>query len=58
MLNQSIKGLICGGPYHPIPLLEKDQYERIRQMKLIIYHTTTCTWVDNIGGMDGVGVLS
>jgi hypothetical protein len=23
--------------YHPVPLLEKDQYERIRRLRLIVY---------------------
>jgi hypothetical protein len=31
-------GLFYGGPYHPIPLLEKDQYERIWRLRLIVYH--------------------
>jgi hypothetical protein len=30
--------LFYGGLYHPIPLLEKDQYERIRRLRLIVYH--------------------
>jgi hypothetical protein len=51
--------LFYGGPYHPISLLEKDQYERIRRMRLIVYHHNLHMWcrVVYIGGMGGMGVL-
>jgi hypothetical protein len=51
--------LFYGGPYHPISLLEKDQYERIRRMRLIVYHHNLHMWcrVVYIGGMGGIGVL-
>jgi hypothetical protein len=43
----------------PIPLLEKDQYERIQQLRLIVYHHNLYMWymVVCIGGMSGIGVL-
>jgi hypothetical protein len=52
-------GLSYGGPYHPIPLLEKDQYKRIRQLRLIVYHHNLHMWyrVVCIGGMGCIKVL-
>jgi hypothetical protein len=49
--------LFYGGPYHPIPLLEKDQYEMIRRLRLIVYHHNLHMWymVVCIGGMCGIG---
>jgi hypothetical protein len=50
-----MKGLFYGGPYRPIPLLENDQYVRIRQLRLIVYHHNLHMWymVVCIGGMSG-----
>jgi hypothetical protein len=49
--------LFYGGPYHPIPLLEKDQYEMIRRLRLIVYHHNLHMWymVVCIDGMCGIG---
>jgi hypothetical protein len=38
------EGLFYGGPYHPIPPLEKDQYERIRRLRLTVYHHNLQMW--------------
>jgi hypothetical protein len=52
-------GLFYGGPYHLISLLEKDQYERIQRLRLIVYHHNLHMWytVVCICGMSGIGVL-
>jgi hypothetical protein len=52
-------GFFYGEPYHPIPLLEKDQYERIQRLRLIVYHHNLHMLyrVVCIGGMGGIGVL-
>jgi hypothetical protein len=52
-------GLFYCGPYHPISLWEKDQYERIQRLRLIVYHHNLHMWyrVVCIGGMGGIGVL-
>jgi hypothetical protein len=49
-------GPFYGGPYHLISLLENDQYERIRWLRLIVYHHNLHMWyrVVCIGGMDGI----
>jgi hypothetical protein len=56
--KENILGLFYGRPYHPIPLLEKDQYERIQRLRLIIYHHYLHMWyrVVCIGDMGGIGV--
>jgi hypothetical protein len=55
-------GPFYGGPYHPIPVLEKDRYERIRRLRLIVYHHyhhNLHMWyrVVCISGMGGIKVL-
>jgi hypothetical protein len=54
-----LEGLFYGGPYHPISLLKNDRYERIRRLRLIVYHHNLHMWyrVICIGGMGGIGVL-
>jgi hypothetical protein len=49
----SLQGHFYGRPYHLIPLLEKDQYERIRRLRLIVYHHNLHLWyrVIYIGGI-------
>jgi hypothetical protein len=44
---------LCGEPYQPILLLEKNQYERIRRLRLIVYHHNLHLWyrVIYIGGI-------
>jgi hypothetical protein len=53
------EGLSYGGPYHPIPLLEKEQYERIWRLRLIAYHHNLHLGyvVVYIGDIDGIRVL-
>jgi hypothetical protein len=45
--------VLYGGPYHPIPLLKKDQYERIWWLILILSHHNLHMWyrVVYIGGI-------
>jgi hypothetical protein len=56
--------LFYDGPYHHIPLLEKNQYETIRPLRLIVYHHNLHLWykVVYIGGIKWyrgiIGILS
>jgi hypothetical protein len=49
-------GLFYGGLYHPIPLLENDQYERIRWLRWIVYHYNLHMWY-RVVYIDGIWVL-
>jgi hypothetical protein len=49
-------GFFYGGPYHLIPLLEKDQYERIKRLRLIVYHHNLYMWY-KVVCIGGIGVL-
>jgi hypothetical protein len=51
-----IFALFYGGPYHPIPLLENNRYERICQLRLIVYHHNLHLWY-RVVYIGGIGVL-